>query len=328
MTPMTPMTSMTSMNSTDSTSVAGGNAAAPPRIALGIGPLLYYWPRTTLLHFYADVAESAADSVVLGEVVCARRREMKPDDWLALGRELAAAGKEVVLATQALIESEADLRTLRRIAGQGEFIVEAGDASALNVLIETGARFILGPHINIYNRPALAEHARLGAQGWVAPVELSLDTIGRINRPTPLLPTEVFGYGRMPLAFSARCFTARHHRLTKDQCEFRCRDDADGLALATTDGTPFLVLNGIQTQSSAQQCLVGEVAALRAAGVSRLRLSPASNGFIEAIGIFDAVLNRGADSCAALARLAALCPAGGLADGYAHARAGLEWSHA
>jgi hypothetical protein len=45
-----------------------------PRLALTVGPLLYYWPRETLLHFYAEVAESAADSVVLGEVVCARRR--------------------------------------------------------------------------------------------------------------------------------------------------------------------------------------------------------------------------------------------------------------
>ena len=30
-----------------------------PRIALCVGPLLYYWPRETLLHFYAEVAESA-----------------------------------------------------------------------------------------------------------------------------------------------------------------------------------------------------------------------------------------------------------------------------
>ena len=60
----------------------------------------------------------------------------------------------------------------------------------------------------------------------------------------------------MPLAFSARCFTARHHRLKKDECDFRCRDDADGLLLAAGEGEPFLVLNGIQTQSAALQCLL------------------------------------------------------------------------
>jgi O2-independent ubiquinone biosynthesis protein UbiV len=305
------------------------NDTTAPRIALSVGPLLYYWPRETLLHFYAEVAESAADSVVLGEVVCARRHEMKTSDWFALARDLAAKGKEVVLATQALIESDADLRTLRRIAEQDEFLVEAGDASALNVLTERGARFVLGPHVNIYSRAALEEHVRLGAARWVAPVELSLDAIGRINRaPVPPLPSEVFAYGRLPLAFSARCFTARHHRLSKDQCEFRCRDDADGLLLSTSDGEPFLVLNGIQTQSAAQQCLIGDGAALRAAGVTRLRLSPTAHGFARAIDAFDGVMNRGASADAGLIALDALSPPGGLANGFAHARPGLEWSEA
>ena len=88
-----------------------------PRFGLTIGPVLYYWPRETLLHFYADIAESTADTVVLGEVTCSRRHEMKPADWLALAHDLAAAGKQVVLGTQILVESEADLRVLRRVAG-------------------------------------------------------------------------------------------------------------------------------------------------------------------------------------------------------------------
>ena len=302
------------------------SAPATTRIALAIGPLLYYWPRETLLHFYADIADSPADTVVLGEVVCSRRHEMKTADWLALARDLAAAGKEVVLATQALIESEADLRTLRRIAEQGEFVVEAGDMSALNVLADADARFVLGPHINVYSLPALNEYARLGALRWVPPVELSLAAIAEINAAGPLLPTEVFAYGRLPLAFSARCFTARHHRLSKDQCEFRCRDDADGLLLATTDGEPFLVLNGIQTQSAAQQCLIAERDALVAAGVSRVRLSPSSRRFGEVVDAFDGVMNRGESIDAARIGLDALSPIGGLANGFAHGRPGLEWS--
>ena len=117
---------------------------------------------------------------------------------------------------------------------------------------------------------------------WVAPVDLSLEAIGLTNPPAdPVrgargqpMATELFAFGRLPLAFSARCFTARHHRLSKDECEFRCLGDADGLLLASSEGQPFLVLNGTQTQSAATQCLLGEGAALRAAGVSRLRLSP------------------------------------------------------
>jgi collagenase-like PrtC family protease len=306
------------------------------RIALTVGPVLYYWPRETLLHFYANMADSAADTLVLGETVCERRHEMKPQDWLALARDLKAAGKDVVLATQVLVESEADLRLLRRTAEQREFLVEAGDASALRLLALADAPFVLGPHINIYSRPALQEHARLGAVRWVAPVEQSLDAVALINPPAdPVrridgdgqpIATEVFGFGRMPLAFSARCFTARHHRLSKDQCDFRCRDDADGLLLSTTDHQPFLVLNGIQTQSAAQQCLIGDRAALLAAGVSRLRLSPCSQRFGEVVAWFERVMNEGTSPDAALVALDALSLPGGLANGFAHRHAGLDWS--
>lgn len=302
--------------------------AAPGPFTLSIGPVLYYWPRETLMHFYAEVAESAAHSVVLGEVVCSRRHEIKLTDWLALARDLSSAGKEVVLATQALIESEADLRALRRMAEQGEFLIEAGDASALNRLSEIGAPFVLGPHLNVYSRPALQEYQRFGATRWVAPLELSLSAIGQINADAPLMPTEVFAYGRMPLAFSARCFTARHHRLSKDQCEFRCRDDADGLLLSTSDGQPFLVLNGIQTQSAARTCLLNHRDELLAAGVSRLRLSPSSVDFGAVIEAFDAVMNRGKDARQALAMLDAEALPGGFSDGFARGRAGLEWSGA
>ena len=151
-----------------------------PRLALTVGPVLYHWPRDTLTQFYADIADGPADTVVLGETVCARRRELRLDDWLALGRELRAAGKQVVLAAQALIETEADLRLLERQAGQPDFAVEAGDASALQLLAGR-VPLVLGPHLNIYSRAALQEHADLGADRWVAPVELSLDQLAAVN---------------------------------------------------------------------------------------------------------------------------------------------------
>ncbi|GIX24170.1 MAG: U32 family peptidase [Caldimonas sp.] len=300
------------------------------RIAFTVGPVLYYWPRKTLIEFYAGIAESPADTVVLGEVVCSRRHEMKLDDWCDLARDLAAAGKEVVLASQALIESEAELRSLRRMAEQGDFLVEAGDASALRLL--AGRPFVLGPHVNVYSRPALAEHARLGAVRWVAPLELPLDAIARINPPEqpvctlrnePLV-TEVFGFGRLPLAFSARCFTARHYHLPKDECGFRCIEHPDGLLLSTTEGEPFLALNGIQTQSAAQHCLIGEAQALRAAGVRRVRLSPCSQRFIEVLHWFDRVYHQGTRVDEARIALDALSLPGGLVNGFAHRQAGLQ----
>ena len=304
---------------------------------LTVGPLQYWWPRPRTMAFYADVADSVAESVVLGELVCSRRHEFKTEDWLALARDLAAAGKRVVLATQALVMSEAELRTLRRVCEQGEFAVEAGDASALAVLARlhaadaTRPAFTIGPHVNVYSRAALAELAPLGAAVWVPPLELSIDAAARINPaddpvrgPAGPVATELFAFGRMPLAFSARCFTARHHRLKKAECDFRCADDADGLLLSTGDGRPFLVLNGIQTQSAALHCALGDRDEIAAAGIRRLRLSPCSGDFLRVIALYDAVFNGGMAARDALAEMAALQLPGELVDGYAHRRPGME----
>lgn len=316
-----------------------GAPAAPNRLGLTIGPVLYHWPRQALMDFYAEVVETAADTVVIGEVVCARRRELRLPDWLALGRDLAAAGKTVVLAAQALIETEADLRLLERQAEQVEFAVEAADASALQLLAGR-VPLHLGPHLNIYSRAALQEHAQLlgspAADRWVAPVELPLEDIAAINPPTDpvctpagaAVQTEAWAFGRVPLAFSVRCFTARHHHLPKDQCAYRCIEDPDGLAMDTSEAQAFLVLNGTQTQSAGVQCLLGELPALRSAGVSRLRLSPCARGFARVVADFDAVAHQGAAAAERLAGWAALGVPGPFANGYARRRPGMQWSAA
>lgn len=293
--------------------------ATQARFSLAVGPVLYYWPRRTLTEFYARVAESAARTVYLGEVVCSRRHEMKADDWLALARDLAAAGKEVVLCGQALIESEAELRTLRRYTGNGLFMVEANDAAALAQL--AGRQFVIGPHVNVYNALALEELVRLGAVRWVPPVELALEAIAAVSRPLGI-ETEVFAFGRLPLAFSARCFTARHYGRHRDDCGFVCREHPDGLLLKTQEGEHFLALNGLQTQSARVHNLIGWRDALMRADVRRLRLSPTASDFERVIDAFDRVLNHGADAGAALEALSGFGPP---ADGFARARPGFEW---
>ncbi|MCK7493519.1 MAG: hypothetical protein MZW92_20895 [Comamonadaceae bacterium] len=114
----------------------------------------------------------------------------------------------------------------------------------------------IGPHVNVYSARRARRSSRRSAPcaGCRRP-ELPLDGDGAGQPAAGRTPadaqTEVFAFGRMPLAFSARCFTARHYRLNKDQCEFRChRASRRPARCARSDGEPFLVLNGIQTQSA------------------------------------------------------------------------------
>ena len=253
---------------------------------IAVGPVLYYWSREALMDFYTGIAASAADIVYLGEVVCSRRHSLRLDDWIAIGRDLVAGGKQVVLSSQALIESETELRTLRRIAANGEFAVEANEMGVVRLLAGR-VPFVAGPHLNIYNGETLAWFAELGASRFVLPLELSREVLRDLQSVRPKgMQTEVFAYGRMPLAFSARCFTARHHNLSKDDCQFRCIDDPDGLALQTRDKDAFLTLNGLQTQSALVCDLSDSVGELRDLGVDVLRLSPQSKNMVEIIAGF------------------------------------------
>jgi len=296
-------------------------------VRLALGPVLYYWPRERLLAFYAEAADSPVDIVYLGEAVCSRRHEMRLADWLATARLLAEAGKEVVLSSQALVESDSDLRALRRLAECGEFRVEANDMSAVSLLADR-APFVAGPHLNVYNPRTLAILGRLGATRWVAPVEMSRALIGaiaaeRLNG----LEIELFACGRLPLAFSARCFTARHYNLQKDDCQFRCMDHPDGLLLRTGDGAPFLVLNGIQTQSARVYSLLGDLGSLAAAGVDIVRVSPQAEHTFDVVRVFRQGLD-GLDEACDEAPTSGTCLApflpGAACNGYWHGAAGLE----
>lgn len=291
---------------------------------LSLGANLYYWPRQRTLDYYRAVADMPVDIVYLGETVCSRRHELRHGDWVGVAEELAAAGKEVLLASQSLIESESDLKALRKVVDNGRFMVEANDMGAARLLSRLNVPFVAGLSLNVFNSHTLDLLARLGARRWVMAPEMSQAVLGQMQAARPAgMQTEVLGYGRLPLAWSARCFTARHYNLQKDDCEFRCVDHADGLLVKTRDGDELLNLNGTQTQSARVFNLVLDLPGLRASGVDVLRLSPQSHDMGTIVAAFRAALSGELDGAAALARMRESMP-GEPCNGFWHGRPGLD----
>jgi O2-independent ubiquinone biosynthesis protein UbiV len=292
-------------------------------LKLALGPILYFWPRDTVFEFYQAIADTPVDIVYLGETVCSRRRELRLTDWLDIAELLQAAGKEVVLSTQALLESKTDLGTLHRITENERFSVEANDIGAVHCL-SGKTSFIAGPHLNVFNPPTLQFMAEIGAKRWVMPLEMSCDSLAHMQQGRPAgVETEVFAYGRMPLAFSARCFTARHRNLPKDDCQVAGMEYPDGLALKTRESQHFLTLNGIQTQSALVYNLVNELESMRELGVDVARISPQAQHTDRIIGLFHDVVAGKLAAADAMRQMEPLMPEQPC-NGYWHGKPGLD----
>ncbi|KFN42230.1 protease [Arenimonas malthae CC-JY-1] len=259
---------------------------------LSLGPLQYFWPRERTLAFYREAAGWPVDVVYLGETVCSKRRELGTRDWIALAAELAGAGKDVVLSSLALVEAESELNAVNRMLDDGRFLVEANDLTTVQLCRERGRPFVAGPSLNVYNHRALTMLAEDGLRRWVPGVEQGLplldDLLAALDADGLARPElEVIAWGRLPLAYSARCFTARALDVAKDACGFRCIEHPDGLPLATREGEPFLRINGIQVQGEETTDLGPELPALRALGVDVLRLYPQALDMASVVEHFD-----------------------------------------
>ena len=261
-------------------------------VRLSLGPIQYYWSKENIIDFYRTVETTPIDIVYLGETVCSKRRSLRLKDWIEIAERLRSAGKEVNLSTLALLEANSELGHVRKLCANGVFPIEANDMSAVQMLAGKTS-FIGGASLNIYNSRTLRKLVGMGMTRWVMPVELSQDVVRDFQQEMPAgIESEVFAWGRMPIAYSARCYTARAHKVPKDACGYCCIDYPDGLMLSTREGEEFLVINGIQTQSAKVQNLVH---ALRGsiAGADIFRISPQSEHTPDVISLFDQV-RRGA----------------------------------
>ncbi|NYS30381.1 U32 family peptidase [Pantoea sp. WMus005] len=244
-----------------------------------LGPVLWYWPTNTLEDFYQQAARSSADIIYLGEAVCSKRRATPYARWMDLAREMAASGKQVVLSTLALLQSPSELKELQRYVENGEFLIEANDIGTVNMAAERHLPFVAGPTLNVYNADTLQLLVKEGMTRWCMPVEMSRDWLLQLLQQCEtrgirqLFEVEVLGYGHLPLALSARCFTARSENRAKDDCETCCINYPTGRRVNSQEGQQVFVLNGIQTMSGYCYNLGNDLAGMRDQ-VDCVRLSP------------------------------------------------------
>jgi collagenase-like PrtC family protease len=290
------------------------------RTNLTLGPVLFNWSPEKWRDFYFRIADEAAlDCVQLGEVVCSKRSPFFEPVLADVIERLQGAGKQVVLSTLALIMSKREMDMVRDITAMDDLLIEANDVSTAALL--AGKPHVIGPFINIYNEGTLAFFAKNGATRVCLPIELSGSTLSVLAASAgPEL--EVLAFGRLPLAVSARCYHARAHDLHKDNCQFVCAEDPDGMDLETLDGEPFLTVNGTQTLSYTCNNLLEELGDMQKMGISHFRLSPHDMDMVAVAQVFRDVLDSNVTAREGLDKLEHLAGDMPFANGYYHDKEG------
>lgn len=256
-----------------------------------LGPVLYFWPKAKMIDFYQQAAASDADIIYIGETVCSKRRELRANDYLKIAKELANIGKQVVLSTMALLEAPSELNELKRYCDNGEFLIEANDMAAVQLMSQNNLPFVAGSALNIYNHQTLNVLKKQGMTRWCIPVEMSRDKLKSIVDHCDEInirhdiEIELLAYGHLPLAYSARCFTSRAENRAKDDCQYCCINYPQGRLTKSQEGESLFVLNGIQTMSGDCYNLSNEQVQMQGL-VDIVRISPEDEHTFQNISSF------------------------------------------
>lgn len=294
------------------------------RLEITLGPLLFNWAPDRVTTFYERIArETTIDRVYLGEVVCGKREPFLGHALAEAAEHLHRAGKIVVWSSLALPATPRDRASIRRLGACSD-LIEANDISVLHERPPSAA-FVAGPLLNVYNEAAATELVSRGCVRLCANVELPLRALSHIHGGCPDLELEIFAFGRLPLALSGRCYHARAHGLHRDNCQFVCDRDLDGMDVRTLEGQPFLAVNGVQTLSHGVHLACPDLTILQAAGVTALRLSPHTADMVSIAKTFRAYADGELEPAQVEAEIESAGLPGPLINGYLHGRPGDEW---
>lgn len=291
-----------------------------------LGPILFHWSAEDKLDFYARIADEAPiDTVYLGEVICSKRAPFFEAHYPEVIERLERGGKRVVLSSLSEVMLKRERTMTRALCEIDSHEVEINNAAGL--LDISGRTHRIGPLMNVYNEHTMRYLANKGATHFSVPVELPRDSVAGLAATAAELGVgiEVQVFGRASLALSARCYHARAHGRTKDNCQFVCENDPDGMPLKTTAGQDFLAINGIQTLSHNYVNLVDATEDLLEMGVGHFRLVPHRTDMVRVAEVFaDRIAGR-TDAAEAGAQLAALAIPAPFSNGFWHATAGVRF---
>jgi collagenase-like PrtC family protease len=294
---------------------------------LTLGPNLFHWPAEQKLDFYRRIAdESPVSTVYLGEVICSKRTPLFEDKHLdEVADRLERAGKTVVFCSFSEVVIKRERNILMDWSRQEGRDLEVNNTAALLHLKDKPHR--IGALLNVYNEETMEHLAKQGATHFALLPELPRHVVEALGSKAAELGVglEVQVFGRASLALSARCYHARAHGRTKDNCQFVCGEDPDGMALRTMDDKPFLAINGIQTLSHGYLDLLPDLGDLASIGVTHVRVMPHSCDMIAVTTIFDDVLNGRVAVDEGEARLRALGIDAPFVNGFYRGRAGHDW---
>ena len=289
---------------------------------LTLGPVLFDWNQDEFFRFYEEAARMDVDRVYIGEVVCTRKLGFSRSDLKAIIKLLEDAGKKVTLSSLAVISNEDELEFTRALLSH-PCSIEANDMAVFNMADPAVREVFAGPHITAYNAPTIEFLKSIGVKRVTFPVELSKESFEQCIRQTGIFG-EVFAHGKVPLAFSWRCYTSRAFGLTKTGCKHDCLKYPDGMDLKTVDGEPVFTVNGTSILSANTYTLIEFVDSLREAGAGALRISPQYRHTGKIVEVFRARMSGAIGDKEALSELKAVTE-GGFSNGWYLGGAGKDY---